>query len=81
MKLRITFFAAARDAVGTDEVELELSSAPTTAELRQRLLSDYPDLRPLGHALHIAVNSDYASEDRVLADSDEVVCFPPVSGG
>lgn len=72
-------FAAVREALGTDSLELEVSAGTTIAELRGELASRAAALQRL--PLAFAVNRDYAREDTVLHDGDEVAFIPPISGG
>ncbi len=79
--VNVLFFGAARDAAGRNEIELELPAASTLAAAFKRLLEFFPDLNRFGRSLLFAINQEYATPDRVLADGDELAIFPPVSGG
>lgn len=79
--LSIKLFAKARDLAGCPLVELEWSDGETVATLKQRLSEQHPNLGPLVSRLLVAVNNDYAADDCTLKTTDEVACFPPVSGG
>lgn len=81
MKIKLQLFAAARDAVGNPTVELDLPSDAAVAALRGQLVAEYPALKPLRDSLLVAVNNEYASDETKLHETDEVACFPPVSGG
>ena len=81
MKIKLQLFAAARDAVGNPMVELELPTDAAVATLRGQLVAEYPALEPLQDSLLVAVNNEYASDETKLQETDEVACFPPVSGG
>lgn len=81
MKLRVKLFARARDAVGADQVELELPDSARIADLRMLLAEKFPAMRPLGSSLLVAVGTDYADDEMPLSPDAEVACFPPVSGG
>lgn len=80
-RLRITVrcFAAVREALGTDRLELDLAAGTTLATLRRELAQGTPALLRL--PLAFAVNRTYAREDTVLRDGDEVAFIPPISGG
>lgn len=79
--VRVLFFGAARDAVGTDELELTLASPATTLTAFESLLGAFPDLRRFGRSLLLAVNQEYAKSNQTVSDGDELAVFPPVSGG
>ena len=69
-------FAMLRERAGTDELTLEL---PEGARVRDAL----GELESLasGLPLVLAVNREYAPEDRALDAGDELALIPPVSGG
>jgi molybdopterin synthase catalytic subunit len=77
--VRVRCFAAVREALGADVVEVRLPMGATLRHLRDRLLADAPALAPVPVAY--ARNRDYATADTMLADGDEVALIPPISGG
>ncbi|MCZ6452475.1 MAG: molybdopterin converting factor subunit 1 [Deltaproteobacteria bacterium] len=81
MKVKVKFFAALRECVGSSEITREIGEGSTVGELWEALQRDYPKLTPVNMALLYAVNRDYVSTGHVLQDEDEVVFVPPVSGG
>jgi molybdopterin converting factor subunit 1 len=76
---RIKAFGITKDFLGGKETSLEIDGN-TVAELRAALHKRYPQLLGL-RSLYIAVNSDYADENLILNDADEIALIPPVSGG
>jgi molybdopterin synthase catalytic subunit len=81
MHIRVLFFAAYREQVGTGELFLELSEPAVVQDALQALweMGD-PFLRlPAGPV--VAVNRRFASPDTPLQDGDEVALVPPVAGG
>lgn len=81
IKVRVLFFGAARDAVGQEQIEVELDSPINADGARAKLLSDYPTLQRFGNSLLFAVNQQYAQNDLEISEGDELAVFPPVSGG
>lgn len=81
IEVRVLFFGGARDAAGSNEVTMQLSPAQTAGEVREQLLTNYPELRRFGRSLLFAVNQEYAVSEREIQDGDELAFFPPVSGG
>ena len=78
-KFRIKAFGITKDFLGGKEAIVEMEGK-TVGELRRVLNERYPQLLGL-RSLYIAVNSDYAEENRILEPSDEIALIPPVSGG
>jgi molybdopterin converting factor subunit 1 len=81
MNVRVKFFAILRERAGTAEAIKEVAAGSTVADLWQKLQQDYPKLDVPGIRLLYAVNQSYVTPEHKLADQDEVVFIPPVSGG
>ena len=81
MILQVRLFARARDLGGADTVSVELPPGTTVAELRRRIGAVSPALVTLLPRCAVAVNGDFAADDRIVLASDEVAILPPVSGG
>lgn len=81
MRLRLLAFASAADALGRDEIDLELSDGGTLDDLRAQLGRQAPGLAPLWPRLAIAVNGRVVAGKVELREGDEVALLPPVSGG
>jgi MoaE-MoaD fusion protein len=81
--VKILFFGAARDVVGSGEVDLLLTGAQTAESAFAEVLVKFPALRRFGRSLLFAVNQEYAepASTREVRDGDELAVFPPVSGG
>jgi molybdopterin synthase catalytic subunit len=74
MRVTVRLFAGLRELAGRSSLELE--NVATVADVWPQLeLGDEPP------GLLYAVNREYVSTDRPLADGDEVALIPPVSGG
>jgi len=81
MQLDVRLFARARDLAGAEMVAVELPDGATVGDLKTALASQYPVLDPIVAHLHVAIGTDYADDAAVLDASNQVTCFPPVSGG
>ena len=85
MKVKLVFFAALREQLGTSAEEIELPAGVTTvAGLRSHLVqrggawqSALADKR----LVRVAVNQDMAEARSALKPDDEIAFFPPVTGG
>ena len=80
MKIKILAFGITRDILGGSTVEMQIPADASVADLRAALYAEYPALQKLNN-LAIALNTEYASEEQKIAERDEVVLIPPVSGG
>ncbi|HYF77566.1 MAG TPA: MoaD family protein, partial [Symbiobacteriaceae bacterium] len=76
----VKLFAATADAVGRRQLEGDFAGI-TIAQMLARLQEEYPRLAKIAGSLAVAVNREYAQQDRVLQEGDEVALIPPVSGG
>src|SRR5580765_7736437 len=81
MQIHVLFFGAARDAVGSEEIDFAIRSPADATSARAQLLNAYPALQRFGNSLLFAVNQEYAGPNREIHDGDELAVFPPVSGG
>jgi molybdopterin converting factor subunit 1 len=81
MKLHVRLFAAARQLADREMLTVECPEGTTVAQLRAAISGVCPELQTLLAHARIAVNTQYAADDQVLAPSDEIACIPPVSGG
>ncbi|WZN63438.1 molybdopterin synthase sulfur carrier subunit [Chloropicon roscoffensis] len=92
VRLRVLYFAAAREAAGVESEEVSLEEEgtddrgtpyATTEALEELLLGRYPKLKDIFRTVVLAVNMDYVDKGaRVkLAPGDEVALIPPIGGG
>jgi len=81
MRVRVRLFAWLREAAGRREAELLLPEGATAEEAWRQLTAGHPALAAGRPGLLASVNRRYASFDTALAEGDEVVFIPPVSGG
>ena len=81
MRVRVRLFASLREAAGVPEAELELPDGASPEDAWRALSDRFPALAARRQSLAAAVNRRYAPFDAPLADGDELVFVPPVSGG
>lgn len=79
MWVQVRYFAAVREIIGDTAARWELPEGATVGDLWGCLATAHPPLRQL--TCTAAVNQEYVSPQTALADGDEVVFIPPVSGG
>ncbi|NLE46127.1 MAG: MoaD/ThiS family protein [Chloroflexi bacterium] len=81
IRVKVKFFAAPREALGTSEMDLEITAGSTVNELLKLLVDRHPILSTHMRFMSVAVNRAYVGMQTVLQDGDEVACLPPVGGG
>jgi molybdopterin converting factor subunit 1 len=81
MRVRVLFFASARDAAGCPGVDLVLRDGATVREACAALGERFPPLRARLPHLLFAVDEEYARLEAALREGSELAVIPPVSGG
>jgi molybdopterin converting factor subunit 1 len=81
MQIRALFFASYRDLLGTGEIVLSLPSGTDLQGLVSEIRGRGEPFSRLPAFPVVAINEEYASEDRPLEDGDLVAFIPPVAGG
>lgn len=72
------FFAHLREAVGEEFLRID-ATGKSVAELKAELAAIYN--LPKLDTVMTAVNEEFAQDDEVIQDGDEIAFIPPVSGG
>ena len=81
MKIRIKYFASAKDKAGSSEEILEFDKNPTVNEVKERLVLEHPNLEQLLLRCRIAVSGRLVSRNELVKDGSEIAILPPISGG
>ena len=81
MRVRVRLFASLREALGQERLDLDVPAGATPDDVWQRLTAGRPELASRRRNLAAAVNRRYAAFVTPLAEGDELVFIPPVSGG
>jgi len=81
VKVRVRLFASLREAAGREELALEVPAGATAEDVWRALVESEPSLASRRRSLMASVNRKYAPFDTPVAEGDEVVFIPPVSGG
>jgi molybdopterin synthase catalytic subunit len=79
ISVTVRCFAAVRECLGQDQLEVQIPVGATVAAVLQVLVARAPRLAQV--PLAFAVNRAYAKPEHVLAAGDEVALIPPISGG
>jgi molybdopterin synthase sulfur carrier subunit len=80
VKITLLSFGMLRDYTGARTCEWSLDDDATVGALRAQLQQAFPAI-PAGLHYAIAVQQQYATDEVILHDGDEVALIPPVSGG
>ena len=81
MMIHLKVFAAAKEIVGDEHIELELVEDARVSDLKMTLVRAVPELEALVGRSAFAIAQQYASDDDSILESCEVATLPPVSGG
>jgi molybdopterin synthase catalytic subunit len=76
MEVRIRLFASLRERAGAPEITLDLPDGALVRDALERLATVTDGVPAV-----MAVNHEYARDDAMLHEGDEVALIPPVSGG
>jgi len=81
IRITLLLFGQAREWAGGSTIDLELDSPATVDTAFAELKARHPRFAEMQNSLLFAVNEEYASRDKPLAEGDQVAVLPPVSGG
>ena len=83
LSVKLRYFAIYRQRLGRSAETRQVPAGTTVGGLFDLVTADRPEIQApaLRAATMLMVNQEYAPPDQVLADGDEVVFVPPVSGG
>jgi molybdopterin synthase sulfur carrier subunit len=79
MTVNVLAFGIAKDIFGGSSIEIELNDADVRS-LKALLEERYERLKNLKSYM-VAVNNEYAADDKPISATDEIAIIPPVSGG
>ncbi|MCE9636674.1 MAG: MoaD/ThiS family protein [Planctomycetes bacterium] len=81
MRVRVLFFAAAREAAATPQTSLELADGATVTDAFARLQTIHPRLAAVLPSCVAAIDEEFAKRTSPLRDGATLAVLPPVSGG
>jgi molybdopterin converting factor subunit 1 len=81
MIVRVKLFAAAKEKAGQGELELDLPTGATVADLRAAIAKNHPQLAQLAAHAMWAINTTYANDQTPITPNSEIALISPVSGG
>lgn len=81
MKIRVLYFAVFREKLGRDDDVVALADGAKVRDAVAALAARHAAIEKLRGKFRVAVNQDFADDERELADGDELALIPPVAGG
>ena len=81
MQITVKLFALMREKVGTDTIPLEVPAGVAVTQALATLVHQYPMLAPYMATIRLSLHMDFVDPTTTLAEGDELVLIPPVSGG
>jgi len=85
VKVKVLFFAKARELVNLEEQEIVLMGKKITAkELKEEIFKSFPVLLPIANNVILAVNHQYVESEDLeieIKNGHEIAIIPPLSGG
>jgi len=78
--MKVLCFGIAREIIGNAELVISKDEIRTVSSLKSFLKSEYPEFNAYKQ-FQIAVNQEFADDDRPIDRQDEIAIIPPVSGG
>jgi len=78
--MKVLCFGIAREIIGNSELLIPNVEIDTVSSLKAYLKSEYPEFN-VYKQFQIAVNQEFADDDRPICSRDEIAIIPPVSGG
>ena len=79
--IKVLFFATIKDRAGTKSIDLDIPAEMTIQQLKEKLGTEYPNLKDSLKSVLMTINREYAFNDAVIPPNAEIALFPPVSGG
>jgi len=81
MQITVKLFALMREKAGTDTIPLEVPAGAALTQALAILVRQYPMLEPYMANTRFSLRMDFVDPNTILAEGDELVLIPPVSGG
>ena len=81
IRLHLRFFASIADELQARTRVVDVAARATPRDVFRLLVREHPALDRLTDHVSFARNEEFVPGDETLADGDELVFIPPVSGG
>jgi molybdopterin synthase catalytic subunit len=81
MRVLIQLFASLKDAAKTSQIELKIPENANVSQLLESVARNFPALEKWLPHCRVALNEEYATNEQLVREGDEIALIPPVSGG
>jgi sulfur-carrier protein len=81
IQINLKLFSIYQEVLGTTELHSSFPVGITVGQVLDILIEQHPQLAQWRLITRLGVNLQFVEPTEVLADGDEVVFIPPVSGG
>ncbi|HET7500936.1 MAG TPA: molybdenum cofactor biosynthesis protein MoaE [Kofleriaceae bacterium] len=81
MKIRVLYFAVFRDKLGREDDVVALPPGSHVRDAIEVLSARHDLIAKLRGRFRVAINQEFARDDRELVEGDELALIPPVAGG
>lgn len=81
MKVKVVYFAQARETIGKRREIVSLPNKVNVRQLMQLIFERYPNLARMKDTIRIAVNCELVDGETDIKEGDEIALLPPVTGG
>ena len=77
--MKLKCFGIAREIIAKEEISLD-EAVQTVGALKDWILDSYPEMQKV-NGFMIAVDHEYANDEKEITANSEIAIIPPVSGG
>jgi molybdopterin synthase sulfur carrier subunit len=79
--VNVKLYAGLQGLVGSRAVDLDLPAGATVAQLRDKIVEEYPVLEAFISTLVCAIDEEMVPVEYVLREGERVELIPPIAGG
>ena len=81
MKIEVLLFARLREAIGTDQMTVDVEPGITVSQLAAEVVTKHGGADVASLPLRCAVAETLVADDHLLCEGDQVVILTPMCGG